>query len=57
MVGVGPDFVVMEFGEDDPAEGTVAQRFRVPKEYVINLKPTKERKLGRVVEVSIADLR
>lgn len=58
MVGVGPDFVVMEFGEDDPTYGAEAQRYRIPKQHVVNMKPKKERKLGRrVIEVGLADLR
>jgi hypothetical protein len=55
MVAVGPDFVVLQVGEDSDAP-----RYRVPKDSVINAKPHDERKLGRrrrpVVEVSARDL-
>lgn len=42
MVAVGPDFVVMQFGE-----GPDAGRYRVPKDDVFNSKPESERRLGR----------
>lgn len=51
MVAVGPDFVVLQFGE-----GPDAPRYRVSKNDVVNTKPEHERKFSRVITVSAADL-